>query len=488
MIRGDFKSHLTLQNLFGIDGAAPLTGVSCDSRTVKPGMIFAALPGTFHDGRKFIKSAINNGAAAILTTHGVEADVPLITSAEPRLDYAYLASAFYPQQPEKLVAVTGTNGKSSTVEFLRQIWAQAGLKAACFGTLGVRSYDGYRPLSHTTPDALALHKTLDELARAGVTHAAMEASSHGLDQYRLDAAKVTAAGFTNLTQDHFDYHSDMASYFAAKLRLFTQITPKGAPIVINTDDEYGRELVKICEGRGQDIMQVGRSGAHIRIDKLAPHGAGQILTLIIMGDHYQLELPLAGEFQALNAAAALGLALKTGVKLDDALAALGKLTGVSGRMERAGQTKEGAPIFVDFAHTEDGLDKLLRGLRPHITGKLCIVFGCGGDRDPGKRAKMGAIAARLADDVIVTDDNPRTEDAAAIRKAVMKGCPDAANIADRAEAIALGISRLGPNDGLVIAGKGHEQGQIIGKKTIPFNDVEEVHKVLKNKSQAGEYV
>ena len=481
-------NSLTLRALFGIDDDAVITGVSCDSRTVKPNMIFVALPGTMVDGRKFIGSAIKNGAAAILTTHGVEADMPVIHSAEPRLDYAHLAKAFSPQQPETLVAMTGTNGKSSTVEFLRQIWAQAGLKAACFGTLGVTSHMGYRPLSHTTPDAMSLHQTLQELAGSGVTHAAMEASSHGLDQYRLDAAQITASGFSNLTQDHFDYHPDMTDYFAAKARLFTQLTPKNSPVIINTNDDYGRELVKICEGRGQDVVQVGWSGEHIRIDELMPHGASQILTLIVMGQRHKIELPLAGEFQALNAVAALGLAIKTGVSLDDALSGLQKLTGVSGRMERAGQTQDGAPIFVDFAHTEDGLDKLLRGLRPHIIGKLHIVFGCGGDRDPDKRAKMGAVAARLADDVIVTDDNPRTEDAAMIRQAVMQGCPNAANISDRAEAIALGISRLGPNDGLVIAGKGHEQGQIIGQKTIPFNDVEEVHKVLHNKSQAGEYV
>lgn len=479
MIGDSFKSrNLTLRNLFGIDNDVLLTGVSCDSRAVKPGMIFAALPGMLNDGRKFIGSAIKNGAAAILTTHNVDADVPVVSSAEPRLDYAYLASAFYPQQPEMLVAMTGTNGKSSTVEFLRQIWAYSGKKSACFGTLGITSHDGYRPLTHTTPDALALHKTLDELARSGVTHAGMEASSHGLDQYRLDAARVTAAGFTNLTQDHFDYHTDMADYFAAKARLFTEITPASAPIVINTDDAYGRDLVKICTARGQDVMQVGWRGADIRIEALMPRGAKQCLTLIVNEARHKVELPLAGEFQSLNAILALGLALKTGVSLDDGLTALGALTGVAGRMERAGQTKDGAPIFVDFAHTEDGLDKLLRGLRPHIMGELVIVFGCGGDRDPDKRAKMGAIAARLADSVIVTDDNPRTENASAIRKAVMRGCPDANNIGDRAAAIAQAISGLGPDDGLVIAGKGHEQGQIIGTNIIPFNDVEEVQKAL----------
>ncbi len=469
---------LTLRTLFNIDNDMPVTGVTCDSRAVKAGMIFAALPGIAADGRQFIGSAIENGAVAILTTNGVTADVPVIHSAEPRLDYAHLASAFYPKQPETLVAMTGTNGKSSTVEFLRQLWAHAGHKSACFGTLGVKSHTGYRPLTHTTPDAVSLHQTLDALTRSGVTHAAMEASSHGLKQYRLDAVKVTAAGFSNLTQDHFDYHPDMADYFDAKARLFTELTPNGAPVVINTNDEYGRKLVKICESRGQDVMQVGWSGEHIRIDELMPHGASQLLTLIAMEERHKIELPLAGEFQVLNAIAALGLALQTGVSLEAGLGGLQKLTGVAGRMERAGQTKDGASIFVDFAHTEDGLDKLLRGLRPHVMGKLVIVFGCGGDRDPDKRPKMGAAAARLADEVIVTDDNPRTEDAKSIREAVMQGCPEATNIGDRAAAIARGISRLGPRDGLVVAGKGHEQGQIVGTQIIPFNDVEEVQKAL----------
>jgi len=385
---------LTLRDLFDIDDARPVTGVTCDSRAVKPGMIFAALPGVATDGRKYISSAIKKGAAAIVTTHGVEADVPVISSAEPRLDYAHLASAFYPKQPKTLVAMTGTNGKSSTVEFLRQVWAQAGKKAACFGTLGVTSHAGYKPLTHTTPDALALHQTLDELTRSGVTHAAMEASSHGLKQYRLDAARVTTAGFSNLTQDHFDYHPDMADYFAAKARLFTELTPANAPVVINTNDDYGRELVKICEARGQDVMQVGWHGEHIRIQELMPHGASQVLTLMIEGERHKIELPLAGEFQSLNAVAALGLALKTGVSLEDALSGLENLTGVAGRMERAGQTKDGAPIFVDFAHTEDGLDKLLRGLRPHIMGKLVIVFGCGGYLSSGAARWFGHCGQR----------------------------------------------------------------------------------------------
>ncbi len=469
---------MTLRDL-GFDSDAAVTGLTCDSREVKPGFVFAALPGTVADGRKYIESALEKGASAVLSTEGLDLPVPYLSSNEPRLDYAKMAARLYAGQPETLVAMTGTNGKSSTVEFLRQIWVYAGKQAACFGTLGVQAPSGYRPLTHTTPDAVALHKTLSELTAEGVTHAAMEASSHGLDQYRLDGVKVTASGFTNLTQDHFDYHTDAEDYFLAKARLFTELTPRDAPVVINTNDEYGQRLVQMCQERGQKVMQVGWSGQDIRIDEVMPRAASQIVTLVVKGERHKIELPLAGEFQVLNAISALGLAMVTGVMKDVALEALENLNGVAGRMERAGQTKDGAPVFVDFAHTEDGLDKLLRSVRPHTMGKIIIAFGCGGDRDPDKRPKMGRVAAKLADDVIVTDDNPRTEDAALVRKAVLQGCPDAAEIGDRAAAIREGIKRLGPQDCLVIAGKGHEQGQIVGTEVIPFSDVEQVKLALK---------
>ena len=469
---------MTLRDL-GFDSDAAVTGLTCDSREVKPGFVFAALPGTVADGRKYIESALEKGASAVLSTEGLDLPVPYLSSNEPRLDYAKMAARLYAGQPETLVAMTGTNGKSSTVEFLRQIWVYAGKQAACFGTLGVQAPSGYRPLTHTTPDAVALHKTLSELTAEGVTHAAMEASSHGLDQYRLDGVKVTASGFTNLTQDHFDYHTDAEDYFLAKARLFTELTPRDALVVINTNDEYGQRLVQMCQERGQKVMQVGWSGQDIRIDEVMPRAASQIVTLVVKGERHKIELPLAGEFQVLNAISALGLAMVTGVMKDVALEALENLNGVAGRMERAGQTKDGAPVFVDFAHTEDGLDKLLRSVRPHTMGKIIIAFGCGGDRDPDKRPKMGRVAAKLADDVIVTDDNPRTEDAALVRKAVLQGCPDAAEIGDRAAAIREGIKRLGPQDCLVIAGKGHEQGQIVGTEVIPFSDVEQVKLALK---------
>ena len=469
---------LTLREL-GFDSDAHVAGLTCDSREVKPGYVFAALPGTVTDGRKYIEGAIEKGAGAILSTAGLNLPVPYLASDNPRFEYSKMAARLYAGQPKTLVAMTGTNGKSSTVEFLRQIWAYAGHEAACFGTLGVQSPKGYQPLTHTTPDAVALHQTLSSLKSDGVTHAAMEASSHGLDQYRLDGVKITASGFSNLTQDHFDYHADAEDYFGAKARLFTELTPADASVVINVNDEFGQRLVDICKGRGQDVLQVGWSGQDIRIDEVMPHASSQIIDFVVHGKRHKIELPLAGEFQTLNAVAALGLAMVTGVTTDKALEALEHLTGVAGRMERAGQTKDGAPIFVDFAHTEDGLDKLLRSVRPHTMGKIIVAFGCGGDRDPDKRPKMGRVAAKLADDVIVTDDNPRTEEAASIRKAVLKGCPDATEIGDRASAIRAGIQKLGANDCLVIAGKGHEQGQIIGTKTIPFSDIKQVQSALK---------
>lgn len=454
-------------------------GVTCDSRVVKPGMIFAALPGTVVDGRDYIPQAIEKGVVAIIAVPETETGtVPLISDENPRLRYAKMARVFFPKQPKTLVAMTGTNGKSSTVEFLRQIWAYAGLEAACFGTLGVMSSKGYAPMSHTTPDAVALHKTLNDLAEQGVTHAAMEASSHGLVQYRMDAVDVVASGFSNLTQDHFDYHKDMDDYFEAKARLFSELTPSDAPVVINVDGDYGKELVRRSKARGQAVTTIGWHGNDIRIAEIMPHAASQDMTLIIEGKRHKVNLPLAGEFQSLNAVQALALALKTGVSLEQGLQGLENIKGVAGRLEPAGQTAEGAPVFVDFAHTEDGLDKLLRSVRPHTMGKIVIVFGCGGDRDPDKRPKMGAVAAKLADDVIVTDDNPRTENPDAIREAVMKGCPDAQNIGAREAAIRLGIERLGPKDCLVIAGKGHERGQIIGTEVIPFSDVDVARRIL----------
>lgn len=464
---------------FGLESSATVTGLTCDSRQVEPGFIFAALPGTALDGRDFIPQAKEKGAVAILsTTDADSAGLPLIGSDDPRLAYARLSRKLYPDQPETVVAVTGTNGKSSTVEFLRQIWMHAGRKAACFGTLGVRTADGLAPMSHTTPDALALHKTLSDLHGHGLTHAAMEASSHGLDQRRMDKVRLAAAAFTNLTQDHYDYHETPEAYYQAKARLFTELVPSGGPIVVMVDDEAGRRLCHTCETMGFDVLSVGWSGRDIRIAEIMPRSASQCLTLIIHEERVTVELPLAAEFQALNAVVALGLALVTDVPKDVAIEALTQLSGVAGRLELAGLSSNSAPIFVDFAHTEDGLKKLLQSVRPHVEGRLHVVFGCGGDRDPDKRSKMGAVACRYADDVIVTDDNPRSEVPSAIRAKVLEGCPNATEIGDRGEAIAEGIRRLKAGDCLVVAGKGHEQGQIVGDTIIPFNDVTVVQELL----------
>ena len=450
-----------------------ISQLNADSRHVSGGALFAALPGESVDGRDYIEAALENGASAVLSLSGLgKLPVPYIACENPRQVFAKCAARFYVGQPEIMVAMTGTNGKSSTIEFLRQIWHYAGKKSACFGTLGVTTQAGVTPLTHTTPDALALHQTLQTLARDGITHAGMEASSHGLSQFRLDGVKLAAVGFSNLTQDHFDYHADMDDYFKAKARLFTELAPSGIPAVINVDGTYGKRMADIAAQAGLGVMSVGWAGEDIRIAEITPRSASQSLELVWAGKYYKVELPLAGEFQVLNAVSALGLAVKTGVDPKTALEALSHLRGVAGRMEKAGSAKSGAPVFVDFAHTPDGLEKLLRGVRPHTMGRIVVVFGCGGDRDPDKRAKMGAIAAKFADIMIVTDDNPRSENPALIRKSVMAGCPDAQNIGDRSLAIKTGIDLLNKGDCLVIAGKGHETGQIIGGEVLPFNDVD----------------
>jgi UDP-N-acetylmuramoyl-L-alanyl-D-glutamate--2,6-diaminopimelate ligase len=458
----------------GGGGDVEISGLTADSRQVKPGYLFAALKGVAADGRAFIPDAIARGAAAVLCEPGVSLEgAVLVADPEPRRRLAAMAARFYPRQPETVVAVTGTNGKSSTVDFLRQIWAAAGLTSACLGTLGVTTAAGRRPLAHTTPDPVAIHQALDELAGEGVTHVALEASSHGLAQHRLDAVRISAAAFTNLTQDHLDYHPDYEDYFAAKARLFADLVAKGAPAVINPEGDWGARMVKLARAAGLDVRTFGWGGHALELVELWPRAASQRLDVKIGGKEHRVELPLAGEFQALNALGAAALALATGAPQDAVLAALSRLKGVTGRLQLAAQTREGAPIFIDYAHTPDGLDKLLRALRPHTQGRLIVVFGCGGDRDPTKRAPMGAAAAKLADVAIVTDDNPRSEDPRAIRAAILSGGAGLLEIGDRAEAIATAVGMLRAGDALVIAGKGHETGQIIGDRVIPFVDAEE---------------
>ncbi len=464
--------------------ALDVTGITADSRKVKPGFLFAALQGVAKDGREYIDAAINAGAVAILTDDRAgEWSVPAVKIAEPRLTLANAAAAFHPAQPGIVAAVTGTNGKSSTVDFLRQIWASMGRKAASMGTLGAIGPSGVVDLGHTTPDPVAIHDTLSTMAKEGVTHAAMEASSHGLSQYRLHGVKLAAGAFTNLTQDHLDYHVDFDDYRRAKMKLFSELLPTGAPAVINADSPELENFEAVAQEAGLRTFTVGWRGRDLRISEALPRGTGQDLVIQWGGgaeNERTVHLPLIGEFQALNALCAAGIAMALGDDVHAVLDGLTQLKGVHGRLELVGQTAGKAPVFVDYAHTPDGLNVLLRAARPHVRGKLIVVFGCGGDRDATKRPIMGDVARRLADEVIVTDDNPRSEEPAAIRAAIRKGAPDASEIGDRAAAIQEGVRRLKPGDALLIAGKGHETGQIVKGVTIPFSDFDVARAALRD--------
>ncbi len=461
------------QHLAGPDGDITVTGLTADSRRIEPGFVFAAMQGVVTDGRKFIAAAIEAGAVAVLGE-----DLPPIEGAvainveNARLALAEASARFYAQQPETIVAVTGTNGKSSTVDFLRQIWDRAGLGAASMGTLGAIGPNGHIDLGHTTPDPVAIHATLQSLAQDGVTYVAMEASSHGLAQYRLDAVNLSGVAFTNLTQDHLDYHETMDEYRAAKLRLFSELAPKGCPAVVNADSDQRLFFEDAAKSAGLEIVSVGWRGADLKIEELMPKATGQRLFLNWRGEKAAIDLPLIGEFQALNALTAAGLALAGDVDLQAVAEGMANLKPVKGRLEYVGETQDGAGIFVDYAHTPAGLDVLIRAARPHTAGRLIVVFGCGGDRDRGKRPLMGEVAAKHADIVIVTDDNPRSEDPAFIRSEVLAGVPDGLEIGDRGEAIRHAIKDLRKGDTLLIAGKGHETGQIIGDTVVPFSDQE----------------
>lgn len=454
-------------------GEQTVRGLTLDSRKVEPGFVFAALPGVKVHGRDFIAKALAAGASVILTDEPVEAPVPVIAVPEPAALLARMAARFYPRQPGHIVAITGTNGKSSTVEFLRQIWAGAGIEAACLGTLGVTRGNSVEVTGYTTPDAVALQAALDRLAGEGVTHLGMEASSHGLKQHRMDGVRLQVGAFTNLTQDHLDYHPDFADYFASKLKLFTERLPADGRAVINVDSEWGGKMAASARERGLEVLTMGWRGSDLAIREITPRAASQSVIFAWKGREHALDIPLVGEFQILNALGAAAIALSDGVAEASVLDTLKGLAGVPGRLEKVGETAAGAPVLVDYAHTPDGLDKLLRAARPHTRGRVIVIFGCGGDRDASKRAKMGVIAANQADHVIVTDDNPRSEDPAAIRKAVLKGCPRAEEIADRAEAIRHGVAMLKAGDCLLIAGKGHETGQTVGDIVHPFDDREQ---------------
>jgi len=466
-------------------------GITADSRQVKPGYLFAALAGSRQDGRRFIDQAVAAGAVAVLAEAAISGGAPLIASDNPRRALARLAARFYRTQPRCIAAVTGTNGKTSVAAFTRQIWARLGHRAAALGTLGLVAPDRPPQPTLTTPDPVALHALLAELATDGVDHLAMEASSHGLDQYRLDGVVLTAAGFTNLTRDHLDYHVTMEAYFAAKVRLFERILPRHGCAVLNADSGAYPFLEAVCRRRDQRVISFGTGAADLALRERRPSATGQELSLSVFGATELLHLPLAGAFQALNALCALGLVIGGGAEPRHALSQLERLEGVRGRLEHAAVTPSGAPIYVDYAHTPDALETVLQALRPHADARLVVVVGCGGDRDPGKRPLMGEIAARLADRVVVTDDNPRSEDPAAIRNAVLAGCARAASdaeiaeIGDRADAIAETVWSLEPGDLLVVAGKGHEQGQIVGDIVRPFDDVAAVRAAVAELEREG---
>ena len=453
-----------------------IAGLTADSRKVQPGFLFAALRGVAAHGRDFVAQARANGAVAVLSAGDLGADpgIPHVVADNARRAFALAASAFYPHRPKTVVAVTGTNGKSSTVDFLRQIWTHAGKRAASLGTLGAIGPSGVIDLGHTTPDPAAVHAMLSQLADNGVTHAAMEASSHGLEQHCIDGLNFAAGAFTNLTQDHLDYHLDMARYRDAKMKLWA-LVQDGGVAVINADAAEGEAFERGAAARGLSIVLCGwrapRDGG-LKIVEILPRPASQTMILRWNNEEGEVELPLIGEFQALNAVCAATLALALGETPDAVWAGMAKLKPVKGRMEHVGQSKSGGHVFVDYAHTPDGLDVLLRAARPHAPGRIIAVFGCGGDRDADKRPKMGAIAARHADVVIVTDDNPRNEDAAAIRAQVLAAAPNAAEIGDRAQAIREAVSMLKQGDALMIAGKGHETGQLVKGVMHPFSDQE----------------
>lgn len=458
---------------FAID--PDIVGLTPHSREVEPGYLFAALPGTRANGADFIGDAIGRGAVAVLALAGTRLSDPgvaLIAEENVRLRFAKLAAAFYRPQPATLAAVTGTNGKTSVASFTRQIWARLGARAASVGTLGVRSPELNRDLPNTTPEPALLHRLLADLACAGTDHVVLEASSHGLVQFRIDGVSLAAAAFTNLSHDHLDYHTGPETYLEAKLRLFDEVMAEGRTAVLNADVPEFPRLVEICRRRGHRVLSYGRQGADIRLLEQEMGLGRQRLGIAVGGLAHRAELGLTGEFQASNVLCALGLVLACGGELQPALDALDRLSPVPGRMHEVARHPSGAPIIVDYAHTPDALERMLGTLGACARGRLVVVFGCGGDRDAAKRPMMGAIAARLANVAIVTDDNPRNEDPAAIRREILDACPGAEDIGDRARAIYAAVELLEVGDVLVIAGKGHEQGQIVGGETRPFDDSE----------------
>jgi UDP-N-acetylmuramoyl-L-alanyl-D-glutamate--2,6-diaminopimelate ligase len=467
---------------------AAISGLTADSRQVKPGYLFAALPGSKVDGAQFIPQAVKAGASAVIAGASVAtppADSILIKSANPHQLFARIASRFAGGQPDIVVAVTGTNGKTSVAAFVRQIWQSMGFRAASIGTVGIVGPGGEEYLAHTTPDPVKLHHTLAGLAQDHVTHLAMEASSHGLAQFRLDGVRLAAAGFTNLTRDHLDYHATFEDYFAAKMRLFSELLPPGSTAVINADTDIAGDVVARARAHGLTIFTVGEKGVDLKLVSAFRDGFGQRLVLATLRGQHELYLPLVGDFQVSNALVAAGLVIATGGEEALVLHALESLKGAKGRLDLVASSAKGAPIFVDYAHTPDALEKAILALRPYVTRKLAVVFGCGGDRDKGKRPLMGSTVATLADIPYVTDDNPRTEDPAVIRAAVMAACPGGIEIGDRALAIRTAVNALEAGDILLVAGKGHEPGQTVGTKVLPFSDHDAVKAAVAGRDYHG---
>lgn len=485
--------RMTLSQLIASDATVPqgaeriaVDGVTADSRAVRPGFVFVALPGTTVDGARFIPQAVAAGAVAVVAAQGAEAPgVPLITSEDPRRLFARMAARFHGEQPGIVVAVTGTSGKTSVATFVREIWTAMGFRAASLGTVGVVSPAGVMELEHTTPDAMTLQEIAARLSADHVDHLAIEASSHGLDQRRLDGLRIAAAGFTNLSHDHLDYHANLEEYFDAKMRLFEVLLAPGAAAVINVDSVRGQAAAVRARARGLDVWTVGHEGESIRIMDVERGPSGQHVAFEVKSRIHAIDLPLVGDFQVSNAMVALGLVLATGGDEKIAVHALQSLKGAKGRLELAGRTKAGASVFVDYAHKPDALENALASLRPYTRNRLHVVFGCGGDRDRAKRPIMGEIATRLADRVYVTDDNPRNEDPAAIRAAIMAAAPGAIEIGSRAAAIRTAVGALEEGDVLIVAGKGHEEGQKIGKQVLPFSDHEAVKAAIEGREYHG---
>ena len=466
---------MRLRDLADIDSDSEVTGFAIDHRKVATGSVFGAFQGTVFNGEDFVPQAVDRGAVAVVARPEVKVgNVPHLADARPRRLFAGLASTFYAPYPETVVAVTGTNGKTSTVEMTRQIWRMTGHRSASIGTLGVTTSDDQVKTGLTTPDIVTFLSNMAGLKRMGMTHVSYEASSHGLDQHRCEGVPLAAAAFTNFSRDHLDYHRTMEAYFEAKMRLFEELLAPGSTAVVWADDPKSEEVIERARRRGHELLTVGQRGEAIRLVERAPTTLGQTLTLEHGGKPYRLALPLIGAYQASNVLTAAGLVLATGGEWNSTFSAMQRVAPVRGRLERAVISRAGVPVYIDYAHTPDALEAAIAALRPHVTkeagARLITVFGAGGDRDQGKRPEMGAVAARLSDVVIVTDDNPRSENPARIRGDILAGAPEATEVPGRREAIAEAIRIARSGDIVLVAGKGHETGQIIGDRVLPFDD------------------